>query len=56
MDEKMMFDMLKRIIYEQNKMLLKEVAPIVKKDLSYLEDKYLRIEYYLPILEAKLKK
>jgi len=56
MDEKMIFDMIKRIIYEQNQKLLQELAPLLRKDVAYLEEKYLRREYYLPMLEVKVRK
>jgi hypothetical protein len=49
--EKLIFDVFKTIIIEQNKLLLKEVA--VKFDLDYDEllRKYIKPEYYLPVVE-----
>lgn len=43
------FNMIKNIIIEQNKQLLRKVAQNTGLDESYLLDKYLRPEYYLPI-------
>lgn len=49
--EKLIFDMFKTIIIEQNKILLREVS--VKFDLDYDEllKKYIKPEYYLPVIE-----
>lgn len=46
----MIFDIFKTTIIEQNKLLLKEIA--VKFDLDYdkLLEKYIKPEYYLPVI------
>lgn len=46
----MIFDIFKTVIIEQNKVLLKEIA--IKFDLDYdtMIEKYIKPEYYLPIL------
>lgn len=54
--EKLIFDVFKTIIIEQNKILLKEVS--IKFDLDYddLLQKYIKPEYYLPVIEKSDKK
>lgn len=49
--EKLIFDVFKTIIIEQNKLLLRELA--TKFDLNYEEllKKYIKPEYYLPVVE-----
>jgi predicted transcriptional regulator len=47
------FDVFKNIIIEQNKQLIKQLSQ--KHNLNYDEmlDKYLKPEYYLPVLLSK---
>jgi hypothetical protein len=45
-----MFKILKNIIIEENKELLNIIAKRYKKDIKMLEQKYLRQEYYLPLV------
>lgn len=52
----MIFDIFKTIIIEQNKILLKEIAERFDLDYSMLLDKYIRPEYYLPVIVKKNKK
>jgi hypothetical protein len=49
--EKMVFDVFKTIIIEQNKVLLKEVAEKFNLDYDELLIKYIKPEYYLPVIE-----
>jgi hypothetical protein len=47
--------MIKNIIKSQNEKLLKDIAVHIGKDESYMIEKYLKPEYYLPIIYAKRK-
>jgi hypothetical protein len=49
--EKLIFDIFKTIIIEQNKLLLKEVAKKFELDYDELLKKYIKPEYYLPVIE-----
>jgi hypothetical protein len=49
--EKMVFDVFKTIIIEQNRILLKEVADKFNLDYNELLVKYIKPEYYLPVIE-----
>ena len=51
---KVTFDMFKNIIIEQNKQLLKEVAKITGKNEAILIEKYIKPEYYLPIISKTI--
>lgn len=46
----MTFNVFKNIIIEQNKMLLKQVAKLTGLQEQYLLEKYIKPEYYLPII------
>jgi hypothetical protein len=50
MDSDVIFSVFKNIIIEQNKMLLKEIAKDSGKNEKNLLDRYLRPEFYLPII------
>lgn len=50
MDCKVTFDVIKNIIIEQNKVFLKEIADATGLDYDMLCEKYLRREYYLPLV------
>jgi hypothetical protein len=50
MDSEVGFDMLSRIIKEQNKELLKQIAKDFNRDESRLMKRYLKPEYYLPVV------
>jgi hypothetical protein len=57
MDNKMIFDIFKNIIIEQNKVLLLQVSEKCGIDYETLLEKYLKPEYYLPvILHSQLSK
>jgi hypothetical protein len=49
--EKLIFDVFKTIIIEQNKLLLKELAVKFELDYEELLRKYIKPEYYLPVVE-----
>ncbi len=53
---KMTFDLFKNIIIEQNKELLKKVSKITGKDEQMLLDKYIKPDYYLPIIIKSMDK
>lgn len=44
------FDLFKNIIIEQNKELLHQVAKITGKDEKMLLEKYIKPDFYLPII------
>lgn len=50
MDNKMIFDLFKNIIIQQNRILLKEVAERFQLDYDELLKQYLKPEYYLPVI------
>lgn len=52
--EKLIFDVFKTVIIEQNKLLLREVSSKFGLDYEDLLKKYLKPEYYLPVVD-KLK-
>jgi hypothetical protein len=54
--EKLIFDIFKTIIIEQNKLLLKEVSSKFELDYEELLKKYIRPEYYLPVIEKSNNK
>lgn len=49
--EKLIFDIFKSVIIEQNKLLLKEVSLRFGLDYQELVDKYIKPEYYLPVID-----
>lgn len=49
--EKLIFDIFKTIIIEQNKLLLKEISVKFELDYEELLQKYIKPEYYLPVIE-----
>lgn len=51
MENKVILDVFKNIIIEQNKEFLKEVSKAYNIDYDYLINKYLKPEYYLPIVK-----
>jgi hypothetical protein len=48
--KKIVFDLFKNIIIEQNKLLLSKVAEVTGIDEKYLNETYLKPAYYLPII------
>lgn len=46
----LMFQAIKQVIIEENKHLLKLIARKYKRDYATLEEKYIRPEYYLPLV------
>lgn len=50
MDKEVTFNVFKNIIIEQNKVLLKQVAEFTGLQEQYLLEKYIKPEYYLPII------
>ena len=46
----MIFDIFKTVIIEQNKFLLKEIATKFDMDYDTLVEKYIKPEYYLPVV------
>lgn len=52
--KKMTIELIKNIIIEQNKLLLKEVAKEADVDEKELIEKYIKPEYYLPIIIKKI--
>lgn len=50
---KIMFDIIKNIIIEENKMLLQLISVKYKMDIGYLMEVYIKPEYYLPIVDPK---
>lgn len=50
MENKMICDLFTNIIIEENKKFLKQIADAYKIDYKYLEKKYIKPEYYLPII------
>lgn len=55
MDNKMIFDIFKNIIIEQNKLLLKTIAEKHNLDYDYLLEKYIAPQYYLPVILSTKK-
>lgn len=53
MDEKVMFRTFKDIIIAQNRAFLKDLASKFNRDPEVLIAKYLKPEYYLPIIERQ---
>ncbi len=50
-DREVGFEILKNVIVEQNKALIKQIAKDYLRTESRLLHRYLKPEYYLPILE-----
>lgn len=50
---KVMFDIIKNVIIQENKLLLQKIASKYKMDIDYLMDVYIKPEYYLPIVDPK---
>jgi hypothetical protein len=55
MDNKVIFNMFKNIIIEQNKALLRIIADKYDIDYEYLERKYLVPANYLPVVVHDVK-
>jgi len=49
-NKKITFELIKNIIIQQNKLLLKEVAKKTNINQNYLDKHYIKPEYYLPII------
>lgn len=56
MDCQIAFSVIKNVIMEQNKVLLKKLADEFQLDYDELESKYLKPEYYLPVVSQETKK
>lgn len=56
MDPKMSFSIFKNIIIAQNQILLAEISKETGIDEDYLKEKYLKPDYYLPIIKKTLPK
>ena len=54
--EKMVFDVFKTIIIEQNKVMLKKLAEKFNLNYEELLVKYIKPEYYLPVIEKTSSK
>lgn len=52
MDNKVAFGVIKNVIIEQNKELLKIIATKHNLDYDALVDKYIRPAYYLPVIQV----
>ncbi len=50
MDEKIIFQLFKQIIIKQNQEFIEDLAKTFKRDSEELKEKYIKPEYYLPIL------
>lgn len=50
-----MLDIITRMIIEENKELLKIIASKYQKNYKELEEKYIRPEYYLPLVRKCTK-
>lgn len=48
--EELFFNLVKNIIISQNRKLFEELSKISGKDKEYFEHKYLKSEYYLPVM------
>ena len=51
MDHKMSFQVFKNIIIAQNKEFLKQISKETGLDEEYLIEKYIKPDYYLPIIK-----
>lgn len=51
----MMFDIITNVIIEQNKQLLKLISKTYHKSYLELEEKYIRQEYYLPLVKQDVR-
>ena len=51
MDNKIAFGVIKNVIVEQNKQLLKIIAEKYKLDYDELVNKYITPQYYLPVVK-----
>lgn len=51
MDSEVVFAIFKNIIIEQNKRLLEMIARDYNKNAEALESKYIKPEFYLPIIQ-----
>jgi hypothetical protein len=56
MDSKVAFCVIKNVIIEQNKELLKLIAQKHNLDYDMLMNKYLTPEYYLPVVQTNNSK
>jgi hypothetical protein len=55
MDKKVVFNLFKNIIIEQNKEFLKNIAKNLNINEEELLQTYLKPEYYLPVIEKPCK-
>jgi hypothetical protein len=55
MDEKIVFNMFKNMIIAQNEVFIRDLAKKFKRDPDELCKKYIKPEYYLPIVEWEKK-
>lgn len=51
MDEKVIFQTIKQVIIKQNEVFLRDLARRFKRDPDDFCKKYIKPEYYLPVLE-----
>jgi hypothetical protein len=56
MDNKVAFGVIKNVLIEQNKQLLKIVAEKHNLDYEELVEKYITPQYYLPVIQVADKK
>lgn len=56
MENKIVCDVFTNIIKEQNRAFLAEIAKAYNLDYKYLEKKYIKPEYYLPIITSSASK
>lgn len=56
MDCQIAFNVIKNIIIEQNKVLLKRLADELNLDYEELIEKYLKPDFYLPVVSKEVKK
>ena len=47
---KIVFDIFKNVIIEQNKILLKKISEVTGIDEDHLLETYIKPEYYLPVI------
>jgi hypothetical protein len=52
---KIVFDIFKNIIIEQNKILLKKISEVTGIDEDHLLETYIKPEYYLPVITKSQK-
>lgn len=54
MDTNIAFSIIKNVIIEENKVMIKKIAQIIGKSEEELLKKYIKPEYYLPIIQRSL--